>query len=57
MKRKVRAFESTADIDRAIKREKKHLESMVPPGVRITDSTATRSLLIRASTVKAHADA
>ena len=51
MKRKIRTFESTADIDRAIKRERKHLESVVPPGVRVTDSAATRSLLIRASTM------
>lgn len=52
MKKKIRAFESTSDIDRAIKAERKHLEKTVPPGVRVSDSAATRSLLIRASTVK-----
>ena len=57
MKRKIRTFESTSDIDRAIKAERKHLENTVPPGVRVTDSAATRSLLIKASTVKANAAA
>ncbi len=57
MKRKMRTFESTSDIDRAIKAERKRLESVVPEGVKISDASATRSLLIKASTVKAHVDA
>ena len=56
MKRNIIGFESTPEVDEAIEAERQRLAEGLP-GSKVTKSVAMRSLLIKASTVKADVDA
>ncbi len=56
MKRNIIGFESTPEVDEAIEAERARLANKLP-GSKVTKSVAVRSLLIKASTVKADVDA
>lgn len=49
--RKFIGFETTPEVDKAVERERKRLAQRLP-GSRVDKSTAVRSLIIRASTIK-----
>ncbi len=55
MKRKIVGFHTTPEVDEAIEAERQRLAEKLP-GSKVNKSVAVRSLLIKASTVRADTD-